>query len=277
VQPLQLAKVIDAICEGTSFPYSLAFFALDNLSANCGIPKVNIGSFGAYGLTNGVLNAPRAGGWLGSAAFGYRYFASVYVDRIVEVVVRDSHGDLDTGTGFILRFSDGLSRVVTCKHNLIEEKNNCLRKVISISAGGRTYEATRSTVFQRLDIAIIDLVGVSDLDLPTASPQLLETVYSAGFPRVFLTKSSPLLFHRGEINGFSGAVTDGTRETILSLDVAPGNSGGPVFNEVGRVVAVVSRRAETASMEGMAKYALAIPIEQILHDLNGGLTDVLEL
>ena len=277
MQPLQLANVIDSISNETTFPYSLAFFALDNLSANCGIPKINLGSFGAYGLNSSTLQAPRAGGWLGAAAFGYRYFASVYANRIVEIVVRDRNGDLDTGTGFIIRFSDGSSKVITCKHNLVEQRNGRLRKIVSISAGARNFEPSGGVMLERIDIAIVDLFGVRDLDLPNANPQLLETVYSAGFPRVFLTKSSPLLFHRGEINGFSGEITEGTRETILSLDVAPGNSGCPVFNEVGRVVAVVSRRAETASMEGMAKYALAVPIEQIFHDLNAGQIKPFEL
>ena len=254
------------------FPHSLAFFALDNLSRTVGVPKVSLGTFGAYGLVNNLISFPIIGGWLGGALFGYRYFTEAYRDRIVEIIVEDSSGDLHTGTGFFLRSVDGLSRVITCKHNLVEDDGN-RRKIQSISAGEQTFNVISGAICKNLDAAIITVDGVFTLDLPNAEPNLLDTIYSAGFPRIFLTEKSPLLFHKGEINGFSGSFDNGSIAIVVSTDVAPGNSGGPVFDSVGRVVAMVVRRVETQSLTGMAKYVLAIPISAIMRSFNENLVE----
>lgn len=267
VDPIQFSIVANTFCSDNVFPHPMSFFALDNLNRHCGVPKALAGAFGLYSLTNGLLTAPRTGGWLGGAALGYRYFTSAYRNRIVELQVRDSMGDIDTGTGFLIRFSDGISRVVTCLHNLVEQGSGKLRTIQRMLGGEIEYRANSGIALDRLDIAILD-IDKTDLDLPNGQAKILETVYSAGFPRIYMTKPSPLLFHKGEVNGFSGHIEDASKEIILSLDIAPGNSGGPIFNEVGCVVGVAARKSETSSKVGMASYAHAIPIEVIRNELD---------
>jgi hypothetical protein len=261
--------VANTFCPNSTFPFPLAFFALDNLSSNLGVPKSFSGVFGFYALHSNLLSIPRKGGWLASAALGYRYFTSAYQDRIVELNLKDSAGDEDTGTGFFVKFNDNKTKIITCLHNLIEQDSGRFRRVLSARTSNLELRPTKGIALTRADIAILDtdLVGK---DLPNENARILETVYSAGYPRIYMTKSSPLLFHRGEVNGFAGKLDDASKEIILSVDVAPGNSGGPIFNATGRVIGVVARKSETASKAGMASYAHAIPIEVIVNELSLG-------
>jgi hypothetical protein len=269
VDPIQFATVANMFCSGQEFPFPLAFFALDNLSTNLGVPKAYSGAFGFYGLNSNLLAIPRSGGWLASAALGYRYFTDAYRDRIVELILRSSDGGLDTGTGFLMKFNDGKTRIVTCLHNLVEQKTGKIRGIESALSGSFSIAPAAGIALTRIDIAVLD-TNIVGKDLPNANAQILETVFAAGFPRIYMTKPSPLLFHRGEVNGFAGEMEDASKEIILSIDVAPGNSGGPLFNQTGRVIGVVARKSETASESGMASYAHAIPIEVVRNELSLG-------
>lgn len=83
-----------------------------------------------------------------------------------------------------------------------------------------------------------------------AAVRVGETVYALGSPAgLERTLTRGIISHRGRLmNGVAYLQTD--------LAVNPGNSGGPMFNEQGRVVGVVT--AKLSAVEGIA---FALPIE----------------
>ena len=77
---------------------------------------------------------------------------------------------------------------------------------------------------------------LSDSDKVT----LGQTVATIGFPNIELQGLSPK-FTKGEISSLAG-IQDDPATFQISVPVQPGNSGGPLFDEGGRVVGVVSAR-----------------------------------
>ena len=69
-----------------------------------------------------------------------------------------------------------------------------------------------------------------------------QTVATIGFPNVELQGLSPK-FTKGEISSLAGIQDDPTTFQV-SVPVQPGNSGGPLFEEKGKVVGVVSARLD---------------------------------
>ena len=81
-----------------------------------------------------------------------------------------------------------------------------------------------------------DPFTVSDSDQVT----LGQTVATIGFPNIELQGFSPK-FTKGEISSLAG-IKDDPATFQISVPVQPGNSGGPLFDEGGRIVGVVSAR-----------------------------------
>jgi S1-C subfamily serine protease len=124
-------------------------------------------------------------------------------------------------------------------------------------ADGTTTEAKLQTFNAKTDLAIlrIDLRTPHYLSLaPDESVRVGERVFTMGYPAPDLLGQEPK-FTEGSISALSGP---GGAAGLLqvSVPVQPGNSGGPLINEHGRVVGVIS---STAGIQAFLSATGALP------------------
>ena len=91
-----------------------------------------------------------------------------------------------------------------------------------------------------------------------------------GYPPVPLTRESYQLAHKGELNAF---VKDywGNNFILFSAKTAPGNSGGPLINNMGLVVGIVVQSLENEVDNAEVRrqpYFAALPSKDILDFIN---------
>ena len=106
---------------------------------------------------------------------------------------------------------------------------------------------------EQLDLALIKLDGAPHprLALGSTAPRIGSRIYLMGSPRGFDFSISEGLVSQVR-------TLDGVRYYQLSCPISPGDSGGPVFNERGEAIAVVSWRKADAENVGFAVPAEAI-------------------
>ena len=175
------------------------------------------------------------------------------------VVSRNGVSESDqagTGSGFVIS-EDGY--IGTCLHVVDRVRR------IEVVLDGKTYFAKVVATSAEDDLAVlkIDATGLAVCPLDNDGVQLAETIRALGFPM------SPVLGDAVKVatGTVSGIVeTDQTGRRIQTdAPVNPGNSGGPLINESGRVVGIVNSKlaASVASSVG-----LAIPVAQLKSLLN---------
>ena len=131
------------------------------------------------------------------------------------------------------------------------------------------------------DIALLSINDQKQLSaaLPLApvSARAGNNVFTLGYPRVDILGRTPKL-STGIISSVNGYMDDpSTYQT--SVQIQPGNSGGPLFNMNGEVVGVVAAMLGDTSGAGHAQPGLsyAVKAEMIhaaLHELPGGVAAV---
>jgi len=266
----QLAHAINLFSEIDDFPFVLSELGLETLIISTGIRSWFQGATKVYGLNTALLNIFYVNRALGSASFGMRYLADTLHRSVAEISIQDANDDCFTGSGVVVQSSNFApsGRVPTCKHNLYS-KGGSLYKIQNIRIGTEEFKPVNILTCERIDICVVVLDRIGETRaLPYGQPHVLTPIITAGFPKVRLLDSSPLLFHRGEINGFMGNIDHADREMIISTDVAPGSSGGPVISEFGTILGLVHERVETSHLEGKANYAKAIPSDQIVTEIS---------
>ena len=135
-----------------------------------------------------------------------------------------------TGTGFAI----SEDTIVTAYH-VVESGES-----ISITFGNASYPATITAFNKELDWAILKMSGKAPGTVvlgDSSKVKLGESVYSLGYPASDLL-GDEIKYSKGAIGSLSG-LAGSTDHFQISVPIQPGNSGGPLFTEDGRVVGIV--------------------------------------
>ena len=138
-----------------------------------------------------------------------------------------------SGTGFFIT-EDGF--LITNAHvvkdgatfRLVTHAGNVVAKIVKVDAANDLALLKAEGRFESLPVIVSQAV------------RLGHTVFTVGFPNIGLQGFAPKLA-KGEIAALSGAHDD-ARYFQISVPVQPGNSGGPLVDEHGNTVGIVSAK-----------------------------------
>lgn len=183
---------------------------------------------------------------------GGRFADKVQRIENAAVTIRTTAGH---GSGFVAAAS---GYVITNEHVIAGSKD-----VLVITNLGK-YAATVVRSDPARDVAllkIVDAVAIEALEIEAVPARIGESLYVVGTPldeRLAFSVSKGIISGRRQIRGQDLYQTDAA--------VNPGNSGGPVFNESGQVIAVTVAGLFTAS-GASANINYLVPIAEVLSAL----------
>lgn len=144
------------------------------------------------------------------------------------------------GTGFFVS-PDGY--VVTAEHVV-----SGAHKIEIVDASGKKYLAKVIGESKANDYAILKIEGKRFPHLPispSSSVKLGEPVYTLGFPAQGIL-GTKIKYTNGTISSLAGLQNESSLFQI-SVPIHPGNSGGPLLNNSGSVIGLVSATARTSA------------------------------
>jgi putative serine protease PepD len=163
-------------------------------------------------------------------------------------IIETSYG---LGSGWVARAGQAGSELVTNFH-VIAEAWNAGTVTVDVRQGDRSLIGTIARVDPNDDLAVIHVAQILPV-LLTASvrPVLAQAIMVIGSPLGLGGTVSA-----GVISGFRSL--EGSEYVQFSAPISPGNSGGPVVDARGRVVAVASAKFEGSGVEALS---LGIPVQ----------------
>jgi S1-C subfamily serine protease len=139
------------------------------------------------------------------------------------------------GTGFLI---DGKGYLVTNAH-VVEGSST----VVIQSNKGQEYRASTINVNHVSDIAILKIEDADFKPVPyglkKSGAELGESLFTLGYPR------EEIVYNEGYMSAKTGFNGD-TLTCQIGVSANPGNSGGPVFNRNGEVIAIINTRQTQA-------------------------------
>lgn len=233
-----------------------------------------------FGFRNQLLTATPTAGWiqlkpiikilhssgnLQFAVLGLPQVADVMRGAVPAINVLTEKGDEECGSGVILRSdAPGVGLVLTNKHVLLG------RKIRNVSSSQNKFEVISEPIYHpTADIAKFNIILRDDTPQVNLGldVRVLDPVVAMGFPRVPTAAGQFVMADRGEVNGEIYTI-DHQRYVAISCHISPGNSGGPIFNDLGYCVGLVTQSgvADFGSDSDLggtyrSTYHMAIPID----------------
>jgi putative serine protease PepD len=159
--------------------------------------------------------------------------------------------DGDLGSGWVARSDAGGSDIVTNFH-VVEGEVSAGAVTVEVRQFDRTMEGTIARIDREDDLA---LVHVSDRLAP-----LVTAMSRPGVGTTVMAIGSPLglggTVSIGVVSGFRSL--GGSDYLQFSAPISPGNSGGPVVDDFGRVVGIATAKAVGDGVEALG---FAIPVQ----------------
>lgn len=184
--------------------------------------------------------------------------AKIKADKVEKdlVKVQETKADIPpainyttAATGFLI---DGKGLMITNAHVV---KNS--RNITVVSTKGRQFNAFVVKLDIPRDVAIIKIddpkfkaYTILPYGISQSSTDIAEPVFTLGFPR------EEIVYGEGYMSAKTGFNGD-TLSCQIAVPANPGNSGGPVFNQKGEVIGILSarqRQAEGATFAIQSKY-----------------------
>lgn len=218
---------------------------------------------------------------LNSLVYGFEYIYKTYKTKVKPILFEAADGSITVGSGFEI-----FGGIATAKH--------CLEGSKSIAIQGYSADILSKAKIlthpnKNIDIAFIDIGDKEQISPYVAEAKILDDVLVMGYPRVpmftdFLTAERATISSQatGRITPTVGNIAaqgDTIQRTSLFLITARikgGNSGGPVINSRGEVVAIAC--ADTDLSEGdydKLGYGVATPAKYLLEIMNNPVIDEL--
>jgi len=189
------------------------------------IPYDNNKIIGQVALEKDIYEEPPRGGHL-SAEESKKNIIQHIINATVLITT-----DKGTGAGFLVN-NNGL---IVTNYHVIADSNEVNIELHS----GEKYSCNiiygNKNLFQK-DIAFVNIKGASNksfLALLKDSPRIGSTVFVVGHPL-----RHNWTYSNGELKSNSYSDANGRKEVLISADIFPGNSGGPICNEQGEVIGV---------------------------------------
>ncbi len=215
-----------------------------------------IGLFAALSLLDNVL-------------LGRAYLVKKYAPSVPAIRVEKDNAER-IGTGFLShdhaggKAFRGTGYVITAKHNIDPAEGI---RFLGFENSTTKFEprASEWICHPSLDIAAIPVVADSTAVpiFPYGVPALLSGTVSLGYPRIATADGPYLLAHNGELNAVVTSYLDKQEYLIVSNNVAPGNSGGPVLDDSGLCIGMIIRSLEAEHDGGSSKANAAIPAIEV--------------
>jgi len=161
--------------------------------------------------------------------------------------------DKGLGSGWVVFSDDSGSDLVTNLH-VVADALESGDSMVDVAIGDRTIKGTITRTDVDDDLAVIHIEDwLPTLQRATRRPQLAQSVMAIGSP-LGLDGSVSI----GVISGFRSI--GGSDYIQFSAPISPGNSGGPVVDARGQVVAVTTAKLVSPGSEALS---LAIPVETV--------------
>jgi S1-C subfamily serine protease len=240
-------------------------FGLANQYARYSWSKEAIGLFRTLDILDNVL-------------LGRQHIVQKYSPSVPAIIV-EKDGVERVGTGFLVhdhysgKFFSGRGFIVTAKHNVDREERSKFLRFGGDASLQFEPEGTEWSCHPTLDLAAMRVTTSSQAKplYPLGDPLVLSPTISMGYPAIATTDGSYLLAHSGELNALVTSYLDKQSYLVISNDVSPGNSGGPVLDDSGLCVGMVIRALETEHEGGTSKRNVALratEIQQFIHALH---------
>ncbi len=188
-------------------------------------------------------------------ALGFSEITKVYSNSIFVMQSRLIYSNkISVGTGFLYRLpsrddTKTIQLNITNKHVVTENEN------LEIFDKNNSSLVYKSLIFsEKFDIAAVlseenNLSFRESLDFSVGLDDVTDEIITMGYPPVPHSTQADLLIHKGEINSIVYLWSARHKMIVFSAKTFPGNSGGPIINELGKVVGIVTQSCEYKYIE----------------------------